>query len=197
MINSNFNNKRFIFAKKSANLDRLFTIMKLTEFLSLQNIRLDVTVSSKKRTLEYIGQMVADYLNLQYSQDENTLCPVACFTNLFKREKLGSTGINQGVALPHAKLPENSCLSLDKPVAVLLRLEEAIDYEASDNKNVDIIYAVLFPEQSCAEYKKYLPEIARLLSNKVLLKYLRAAESTEEIWQILSQTDIPVGEGEN
>lgn len=164
--------------------------MILTDFLPLCNIQQGVELSSKKRALELIGSTVANYLNLKYgcSEDES-LCPIECFSHLFKREKLGSTGINQGVALPHAKLPENSHVQLEKPIAVFLQLVEAIDYEASDNKNVDLIYAVLFPEQGCEEYKSYLPEIAQKLSDKHLQKVLRAAGTAEDIWQILHQAD--------
>lgn len=179
--------------------------MKLTEFLSPENVLFGVDVSSKKRALELIGQRVADYLNLQQQCDaENTseiqqdnVCPLACFSNLFKREKLGSTAINQGVALPHAKLPENSALTLEKPIAIFLTLAEPIDYEASDNKSVDLIYALLFSENCCEAYKDMLPKIAEVLSNKTLLKQLRAAESVEELWQILENAEIQQNESED
>lgn len=159
--------------------------MKLTEFLPLENIRTGVEVSSKKRALELVGQIVAEYTNRNISDSELTLCPVECFSNLFKREKLGSTAINHGVALPHAKLPQQSDIILDKPIAVFLQLAKAIDYEANDNKEVDLIYAVLFPEQCCATYKVYLPEIAQKLVDKHLLKLLRAAETSDDVRQIL------------
>lgn len=174
--------------------------MKLTEFLVPENVLFDVDVSSKKRVLELIGQKVADYLNLQQCEtsdvDDSNLCPLACFNNLFKREKLGSTGINQGVALPHAKLPDTSEFNLEKPVAIFLKLAEPIDYEASDNKNVDLIYALLFSENSCAGYKHCLPQIAETLSNKALLKQLRAAENVDDLWQILEQAEIQHNESE-
>lgn len=164
--------------------------MKLTDFLTVENVRQGVELSSKKRALELVGALVAEHLNRQYAcENEDGLCPIACFANLFKREKLGSTGINQGIALPHAKLPSNSHVQLDKPIAVFLQLAEPIDYEASDNKEVDLIYAVLFPETCCAEYKNYLPDIAQKLSDKHLQKVLRAADNPEDIWQILHNTD--------
>lgn len=173
--------------------------MKLTEFLAPQDIRQGVEISSKKRALELIGQIVADKLNQQSdsSIENERVCPVACFSHLFKREKLGSTGINQGVALPHAKLPENVVMSEKKPIAIFLQLAQPIDYESNDNKEVDLIYAVLFPESSCAEYKSCLPEMAKSLSDKVLLKQLRAAESSDEIWQILQHFDQQDKESED
>lgn len=167
---------------------------KLTEFLSPENIRHGVLVSSKKRALELIGKIVAQYINQsqcsQQSEEQvETICPISCFSNLFKREKLGSTGLNQGVALPHAKLPACKTLVLDKPIAVFLQLEEAIDYVAQDHKDIDLIYAIMFPENSCEQYKNCLPQIAKQLTDKPLLKQLRAAESAEDIWQILMYAD--------
>lgn len=174
---------------------------KLTEFLSPENIRQGVLVSSKKRALEYIGKIIAEYINntltiptdtCEQSQcDEQTekVCPIECFTNLFKREKLGTTGLNQGVALPHAKLTTGESLVLNKPIAVFLQLEEAIDYDAQDNKDVNLIYAIMFPETCCEQYKNSLPQIAQQLTDKILLKQLRAAESVEDIWQILLYAD--------
>lgn len=160
--------------------------MKLTEFLLPCNVRQGVEVSSKKRALELVGSIVADHLNQQYTlNDEEALCPIECFSNLFKREKLGSTGINQGIALPHAKLPENTEISLDKPIAVFLQLAQPIDYEAGDHKEVDLIYAMLFPESCCAEYKSILPEIAQALTDRHLQKVLRSADNAKDIWQIL------------
>ncbi|AHG76122.1 PTS system, nitrogen regulatory IIA-like protein [Mannheimia varigena USDA-ARS-USMARC-1296] len=166
---------------------------KLTEFLSPENIQQGVLVSSKKRVLELIGKVIAKSINQahpQLSNEENSnICPVDCFSNLFKREKLGTTGLNQGIALPHAKLPACESIELDKPIAVFLQLEEAIDYEAQDNKEVDLIYAIMFPENSCKQYKNCLPQIAQQLTDKSLLKQLRAANSVEDIWQILMYAD--------
>lgn len=167
---------------------------KLTEFLSPENIRQGVLVSSKKRALELVGKIVSESLNTSKyltKTDENSeeICPIDCFSQLFKREKLGTTGLNQGIALPHAKLPACNTLILEKPIAVFLQLEEAVDYEAQDNKEVDLIYAIMFPENSCEQYKHCLVEIAQQLTDKTLLKQLRAANSAEDIWQILMYAD--------
>lgn len=159
---------------------------KLTEFLSPENIRQGVLISSKKRALELVGKVVAESINQEQAEE---LCPIECFSNLFKREKLGTTGLNQGIALPHAKLPACTSVELEKPIAVFLQLEEAVDYEAQDNKEVDLIYAIMFPENSCDQYKHCLPKIAQKLTDKSLLKQLRAAESAEDIWQILVYAD--------
>lgn len=174
--------------------------MKLTTFLSPTNIRQGIELSSKKRALEVIGQIVAEHINQQGNPEqeiETHLCPIECFSCLFKREKLGSTGINQGVALPHAKLPEISNFVLEQPIAVFLQLAKPINYEATDNKDVDLIYAILFSEESCAKYKHCLSEIATKLSDKTLLKQLRSAESIEDIWQTLQRFDEQTEESED
>lgn len=171
--------------------------MKLTQFLVPENIRHGVVVSSKKRALELAGKIIAEFLNNQ-TPCEQGICPVECFGNLFKREKLGSTGLNHGVALPHAKLPLNDHIQLEQPVAVFLQLETPIDFEAADHKEVDLIYAVMFPEGSCDIYKNCLPQFAQVLSDKTLLKRLRNAENAEEIWQLLAYADRQVAdESEN
>lgn len=161
--------------------------MKLTEFLRPENIQYGVFLSSKKRALELIGKQVADAVNIQ--QQENTICAVECFSNLFKREKLGSTALNNGVALPHSKLPHNDHLQLEQPIAIFLQLEKPIDFDAEDHKDVDLIYAILFPEGNCEQYRQGLAELAQRLTDKQLLKQLRTAESAEEIWAILDEAD--------
>lgn len=175
-------------------------MIELTEFLSPENIRQGICVSSKKRALEIVGKIVAQSINHKLAdtlsdetqeirKNKKTICPIECFTNLFKREKLGTTGLNQGIALPHAKLPAYEYQTLKQPIAVFLQLEEAIDYEAQDNKEVDLIYAIMFPENCCEQYKNSLPQIAQKLTDKALLKQLRAATSAEDIWQILRYAD--------
>lgn len=171
--------------------------MKLTEFLTPENIHTGVILSSKKRALEVVGKYVAQAVNQQHPCENGAdeVCEIACFGNLFKRERLGSTSLNNGIALPHAKLPDNTPVQLVKPVAVFLQLEQPIDYESADHKAVDLIYAVMFPEQCCPQYKGKLAELAEKVSDKALLKQLRLAQSAEEIWQVLSlfdrQNDTP------
>lgn len=164
--------------------------MKLTQFLRPENIQQGVFLSSKKRALELVGKIVATSLNTELSSlPENAVCPIECFSQLFKREKLGSTALNHGIALPHSKLPHNDCLSLDQPIAVFLQLETPIDFDAEDNKEVDLIYAILFPEKQCDEYVTSLAELAARLNDKSLLKQLRGANSAEDIWAILNNAD--------
>lgn len=172
-------------------------MMKLTQYLVPENIQQGVFLSSKKRALELVGKLVAASLNRQCQTElnaeeapsDNAVCPVECFSQLFKREKLGSTALNHGVALPHSKLPSNDQFSLETPIAVFLQLETPIDFEADDHKEVDLIYAILFPDQHCEQYSLFLGELAEKLGDKLLLKQLRAANSAQDIWAILTNVD--------
>ncbi|EJP30800.1 phosphoenolpyruvate-dependent sugar PTS family porter, EIIA 2 [Haemophilus sputorum HK 2154] len=165
--------------------------MLLTEFLTAENIHLDTPASCKKRALEIAGKLLADAMRKQLSEeiDSDEACPIACFDALLKREKLGCTALNNGVAMPHAKLANACTQSLEKPIAVFLKLEQPVDYEAQDRKEVDLIYAILFPEQSCHHYKAYLPKIAEKLSDKNIIKQIRTAETEEDIWQLFCYLD--------
>ena len=161
--------------------------MLLTEFLTAENIHLDTPASCKKRALEIAGKLLADAMRKQLSEEigSDEACPIACL----KREKLGCTALNNGVAMPHAKLANACTQSLEKPIAVFMKLEQPVDYEAQDRKEVDLIYAILFPEQSCHHYKAYLPKIAEKLSDKNIIKQIRTAETEEDIWQLFCYLD--------
>ena len=160
---------------------------KLTDFLSPETIQHGVFLSSKKRALELVGKLAAQVLN-QHNEESHPICPVECFSQLFKREKLGSTALNHGIALPHAKLPPSD-FPFTQPIAVFLQLETPIDYDAQDQKEVDLIYAILFPAAYCETHRASLSKIAQKLADKNLLKHLRNAQSADEIWQILCYAD--------
>lgn len=156
--------------------------MKLTQLLSLDNIRQGLMASSKKRVLEILSEMVS----AQTGADPRT-----CFEHLCEREKVGCTALGGGIALPHAKLAEGS-----QPTAVFLQLTNPIDYKAPDNREVDLLFALFIPENLCGDCKSLLPEIAKKLNNKTIVKQLRAAHSKEEIWDIFSRLDLHDEEAE-
>ena len=110
----------------------------------------------------------------------------ACFECLFEREKLGNSGLGNGVAMPKAKLPATAS---DKILAVFMQLDGPVDYDAADNKPVDIVFAVLVPENLCQEYIPVLAELNEKLTDKNLIKQLRSAQSADEIWQIFECAD--------
>lgn len=153
--------------------------MKLTALFSPEDIRQGVSFSSKKRLFESISHFVMERLKCENAEQ-------ACFECLFSREKLGNSGLNNGVAMPKAKLPEGAA---DKALAVFMQLDSPIDYDAQDGKPVDLVFAVLVPENQCQTYIPVLAELTEKLADKNFLKQLRSAKSADEIWQVFEISD--------
>ena len=153
--------------------------MNITELLSPENIRQGVSFSSKKRLFESIAHFVIEQVNDEKGKQ-------VCLERLFEREKLGNSGLGNGIAMPKAKIPVT--LS-DKAIAVFMQLDTPIDYDSSDGKFVDLVFAVLVPENQCATYMPILSFLTERLTDKSLLKQLRSAKSTEEIWQVFEISD--------
>lgn len=150
--------------------------MQLSELLRLENTHCSVQCSSKKRALEIISELAAPELGLP-TQD--------VFEILLTREKMGTTAIGCGIAIPHAKL-ENSV-----PMAALfLQLEHGIDFEAVDNQPVDLLFALFIPEKECKAHHEILSLIAQHLSDKNICRKLRNATTDEELYKILTDNDI-------
>ena len=116
--------------------------MNITELLSPENIRQGVSFSSKKRLFESIAHFVIEQVNDEKGEQ-------VCLECLFEREKLGNSGLGNGIAMPKAKIPVT--LS-DQAIAVFMQLDTPIDYDSSDGKFVDLVFAVLVPENQCATY---------------------------------------------
>lgn len=106
------------------------------------------------------------------------------FDCLLQREKLGSSALGGGVAMPKARLLEG-----EKVLAVFIQLETPVDYEAADHREVDLILALFVPEKDCQYYGQCLPELMDNLADRNLCKRLRTAQSEEEIWHILKAAD--------
>ncbi|WP_115720030.1 PTS IIA-like nitrogen regulatory protein PtsN [Gallaecimonas mangrovi] len=127
---------------------------------------------SKKKVLEMIGEIAARQ------------CPQinahAAFDAMLARERLGSTGIGNGIALPHGRMQDT-----DRVVAVVARLSQPIDFDAIDNQPVDLLFALLVPSDQCQAHLSTLAAIAKRLSDKDTLKKLRGASDDSEVYQIL------------
>jgi PTS system nitrogen regulatory IIA component len=145
--------------------------MQLSEILTLNCTKSAVQCTSKKRALEMISEIVAE----QTGQSSNVL-----FECMLNREKMGSTGIGNGIAIPHARMQ-----SSDKAIAVLLQCESPIEFDAIDNRPVDLLFALLVPDAQCKEHLKTLSSMAERLNNKQVLKQLRKAQTDEELYDIM------------
>ncbi|HIF9231451.1 TPA: PTS IIA-like nitrogen regulatory protein PtsN [Photobacterium damselae] len=146
--------------------------MQLSNVLSIDCTKSAVSCSSKKRALEIISEIAAEHL------DQN---PQPLFDCMLNREKMGTTGIGNGIAIPHGRI-NNS----DKAIAVFIQSQEPIEFDAIDNQPVDLLFALLVPENQCSEHLKTLSAIAEKLRDKQLCKQLRCAQSDEELYQLIT-----------
>ena len=145
--------------------------MRLNEILSLDCTKRAVQCTSKKRALEMISEIVA----MRTGQN-----PTELFECMLSREKVGSTGIGNGIAIPHARMH-----STDQAIAVLLQCESPIEFDSIDNRPVDLLFALLVPDAQCKEHLKTLSSMAERLNNKQVLKQLRKAKSDQELYDIM------------
>jgi nitrogen PTS system EIIA component len=145
--------------------------MQLSDVLSLSCTKSAVQCSSKKRALEIISEIAGEHTGIKSTD---------LFECMLSREKMGSTGIGNGIAIPHARMKET-----DSAVAILIQCEEPIDFDAIDNRPVDILFALLVPEDQCKEHLSTLSNMAARLNDKVVLKQLRKAESDKELYDIM------------
>jgi PTS system nitrogen regulatory IIA component len=147
--------------------------MKISDILSPERTRCDVSAGSKKAALEILAGLI--------SSADPRLTQAEVFESLISREKLGSTGLGKGIALPHGRLPHGS-----KTYGAFIRLETAIDYDAVDHTPVDLLFALLVPEQSTQEHLDILARLAELFSNDETLVKLRKEPLTQEIFKLIT-----------
>lgn len=152
-------------------------MIKFTELLRPEYIRQGLICSSKKRLFEIITQIIAEQIQLENAEQ-------LCFDCLLSREKIGNSGLGNGIAMPKARIPGGNV-----PLAVFIHLDSPVDYESADHRDVDLVLALLVPEKMCEQYMSVLPELADNISDKTLCKQLRAAQSVEEIWHIFENFD--------
>ena len=129
--------------------------------------------TSKKRVLELISQIANQHL---IDIDQATI-----LSSLTCREKMGSTGIGNGIALPHGRLQE-----LENVMAIVVTSKKPIDYDAIDNAPVDIFFAILVPEDKASEHLGTLSAIATKLNNKDTLSLMRQAKTDQELFEAIS-----------
>ena len=146
--------------------------MKLQEILTPDCIKCLATVSSKKRILELICALASNKIP---GIDQHVL-----LDSLMEREKMSSTGIGHGIAIPHGRLP-----NAQQVIAVLITTEKAIVFDAIDNQAVDIFIALFVPENCCDEHLSTLQSIARLFSGKDNSKMIRRCQSNEQLFNLI------------
>ncbi len=147
--------------------------MEISDLVSPESIISKLRARSKKQALQELSKRLAPLVH----QDEG-----AIFDVLLEREKLGTTGVGTGIAIPHGKLPD-----LDKLHGMFARLEHPIDFEAIDEQPVDLIFLLLAPESAGADHLKALARISRLLRDSGACESLRKAESSDDIYSLLTK----------
>jgi PTS system nitrogen regulatory IIA component len=148
--------------------------MPLLDFLDPQAVLPALRVSGKKQALQELASHAAKLTGLP----EN-----AIYEALLQRERLGSTGIGEGIAIPHGKLP-----GLTRIFGLIARLEKPIDFEALDGEPVDLIFLLIAPEAAGADHLKALARVARVLREPSVTGKLRAARDSDAIYAVLTQT---------
>lgn len=148
----------------------------LAELLPIERVQLDGDASSKKRALELVSESMLQ--GVDGISDE--VRPSAIFDAFLTRERLGSTGLGHGVAIPHGRLTGN-----EQTLAAFVRLEAGVDFDASDQKPVDLIFALLVPEHSTDAHLQILASLARRFSDVAFCESLREAASAEQIQRLL------------
>ncbi|HKS14385.1 MAG TPA: PTS IIA-like nitrogen regulatory protein PtsN [Pseudomonas sp.] len=147
-------------------------MIRLESILTPGRSLVNVPGGSKKRVLQEIATLIDREVPDLDMQD--------VFESLFAREKLGSTGFGNGIAIPHCRL--KGCST---PVSALLHLEAPIDYDAIDGAPVDLLFVLLVPEAATDAHLELLRQIASMLDRKEVRERLRAATSSEALYQVV------------
>lgn len=147
--------------------------MDLSSILSKQRTLWCASCQSKKRTIEEISQILAEHISGPSAHE--------VFDALIERERLGSTGLGDGIGIPHCRLP-----SCESPIGVLLMLETPIDFDSLDKQKVDIIFAVVVPQEANDDHLDILATIAGKFSNAEFRDALRATKSDDELYQVIT-----------
>ena len=146
--------------------------MYITELINPKRIRYSQEVSSKKRVLEQFSQL--------FSESTSNLTQGKIFDSLIERERLGSTGFGKGVAIPHSRIQ-----GLKQPLAAFIKLDHGIDFDAMDNEPVDLLFALLVPEDSTEEHLQLLAQLAQMVSEPDLCSQLRSADDQSSLYELL------------
>lgn len=149
--------------------------MEIFQLLSPDGVIANLKANSKKQALQELSAR-ASKITGQHER--------AIFDTLLERERLGTTGVGNGIAIPHGRLA-----GLDKLYGLFARVERPIDFDSIDEMPVDLVFLLLAPESAGADHLKALARVSRLLRDKAVCEKLRGAESADAIYALL--TDSP------
>jgi len=144
------------------------------DLLKIEQIRCNADASSKKRALELISDLIAG--------DGSELQCRNVLELLLGREKLGSTALGHGVALPHGR-----CAGLNEAIVVFLKLSTGVDFDAPDEQSVDLFVGLLVPEESNESHLQLLAQLAELFSQESIREELRGQVSANQVHEIFNR----------
>ena len=142
--------------------------------ISPEGVIASLKVTSKKQALQELAKRAAQLTG----QPERTI-----FEVLIERERLGTTGVGNGIAIPHGKLP-----GLDQLHGIFARLEKPVDFEAIDEEPVDLICLLLAPETAGADHLKALARVSRLLRDNSICEKLRGTDKADAVYALLTES---------
>jgi len=148
--------------------------MNISDLLTPDRVIARLKASAKKQALQELARRAATFTGVH----ERQILEV-----LLEREKLGTTGVGHGIAIPHGKLN-----SLDRLYGMFARLDAPIDFDAIDEQPVDLIFLLLAPESAGADHLKALARVSRLLRDKSVCEKLRGTEESEAIYALLTES---------
>lgn len=148
--------------------------MEIINLLTPDGVIPNLHATSKKQALQELAKQAAEVTGLQERM---------IFDVLLERERLGTTGVGNGIAIPHGKLS-----GIDSLHGVFARLETGIDFEAIDERPVDLIFMLLAPENAGADHLKALARVSRLLRDTVICEKLRGSDQAEALYALLTET---------
>jgi len=149
--------------------------MNINQMLDEKSFLINFEATSKKQMLNELCKLA----NKKFNLDERTL-----LENLTKREKLGSTAVGNGIAIPHANIS-----GISEPRLLVATLSEGLDFNAADDQPIDIVFLLLAPDNEGSEHLQALALVSRLLRNNELTNKLRGCKSPESAMMVITQID--------
>lgn len=147
--------------------------MKIADLVRADAVIPNLRVTSKKQALQELANKAAQITGLDARQ---------IFDTILERERLGTTGVGQGIAIPHGKLA-----AVDGLYGVFARLENPIDFDSIDDQPVDLLFLLLAPEDAGADHLKALAKVSRLLRDQTMCDKLRGSDGKDAIYALLIQ----------
>ncbi len=145
--------------------------MNVADLINQDSILINIESKSKKNILETISDNLA---NGDLGQKDTI------FDKLYEREKLGTTAFGEGIAIPHARIP-----NIKSPKILFMKLSEGIDFDAVDNKKVDLIFSLIVPDTKDASHIEILSKVASLVDSKSLVQKIRDLSDKQKILDLL------------